>query len=130
MVALEGYIKDGKVSRTGIALAIKYGDLCRDDVDDIVKCDQVKQEFFNVGQTKKVQKTEWTKDYLDTLVFASVAEVFDSEYLYYLCDVAEYVNGKGKKQKVNFAINSHKRIYIALAVVACALVCIKIAFKN
>lgn len=86
------YMIDGKIERGKIAMDIKYGKIKRSDIDILISDHDVQNEFFGRGFSNKKPKTEWNKDYLNILSYAVVADAFNPEYLYYLSEVAEYVN--------------------------------------
>ena len=86
------YMIDGKIERGKIAMAIKRGKIQKNDIDILISDNDVQKEFFGRGFSNKKPKTEWNKKYLNILSYDVVAEAFNPEYLYYLNEVAEYVN--------------------------------------
>lgn len=99
MFDIQRYIEDGTVQRTKIAIGIKYRDIGTEELRALVNDPVVKASFFEEGYDKKIPKKQWTERYLDELPFAAVADCFNEEYLYYLNDVAEYVQGKKRRKK-------------------------------
>lgn len=140
MLDIHEYIADGAVKRVRIAMDIKFRKIGTDDLSEIVDAPEIKAAFFGQGYNKKVSKDQWTEVYLDKLSCAVAAECFNPEYLYYLNEVAEYVNREkeksrsiiGKLQKLFRKISrwyqNHKvLVWFVLAVAAIALI---IALRN
>lgn len=96
MLDIKNYIVDGKVDRGKIAMDVKYRKLKRKDLNAIVNDPKIKSAFIGDKFSGKVDKKDWTKDYLEQISYAVVGESFNADYLFYLYEVAEYV----EKRKV------------------------------
>lgn len=118
MLNIETYIQDGTVKREKIALDIKRGVITKDDIKDLVSNAKIKESFFGNSSNVKANRSEWTKDYLDKLSYASVADCFNEDYLYYLSDVADYVR-PSKQSK-----NSPKLLLIGISAAVIVVVTI------
>lgn len=96
MPDVNNYIDDGKVARERIAMDVKYRKLKGKELEKIVNDPKIQSAFIGDKFSKKVDKKDWTKDYLERISCAVVAESFNADYLFYLDEVAEYV----EKRKV------------------------------
>lgn len=102
---MDTYVKDGKVLISEIVYGIKDGVLGKAEIYDLINDERIRSEFIGKSCKHKVDdKKKWTKEYLNKLILASVAECFNEDYLFYLYDVAEYVREKTKKKKAAIAI--------------------------
>ena len=93
------YLVEGKVDRAKIAMDIKYRELKRDEIEMLLKDPRIKDSFIGTGYNDKKPQSEWSKDYLNILSYAAVAESFNRDYLLYLDSVADYVI-KIKQKKI------------------------------
>lgn len=100
MFDVHKYLSDGAVKREKIAMDIKYREIGTDELNVIVNDPDVKAAFFGHGFQNKIPMDRWTEKYLDELSCAVVAECFNTDYLYYLNEVAEYVNKKKGNSKL------------------------------
>lgn len=116
------YMIDGKIERGKIAMDIKYGKIQRNDIDILISDNDVQDEFFGRGFSDKKPQTEWNREYLNILSYAVVAEAFNPEYLYYLSDVAEYVN-KMEDDKIKRK-NRNKKLIIGTSVAIIGIIVI------
>ena len=92
------YIVNGEVARNRIALDIKYRKLNRMTIEQLISDPKIASAFIGSSFNKKRPKRDWNKTYLDELSYAAVAESFNSDYLLYLDEVANYVvNARFKK---------------------------------
>ena len=98
MLNIETYIQGGSIKREKIALDIKRGVITKDDIKLLVSNAKIKESFFGNSANVKADRSEWTKEYLDKLSYASVADCFNEDYLYYLSDVANYVRTTKKSK--------------------------------
>ena len=96
------YLVEGKVDRAKIAMDIKYQELKRDEIEMLLKDPRIKDSFIGTGYNDKKPQSEWSKDYLNILSYAAVAESFNRDYLLYLDSVADYVI-KIKQKKILIA---------------------------
>ena len=101
---------------------IKYGKIQRNDIDILISDNDVQDEFFGRGFSDKKPQTEWNREYLNILSHAVVAEAFNPEYLYYLSDVAEYVN-KMEDDKIKRK-NRNKKLIIGTSVAIIGIIVI------
>lgn len=125
MLDIQKYIEGEVVKREKIAMDIKYRRIGEEELRAIVEEPAIKSDFFGQGYNKKVPKDQWTERYLDKLSYAVAAECFNPEYLYYLNEVAEYVNSKKKGEIFKRIIRAvveyakkHKKLVLALVVIA------------
>jgi len=86
------YILNGVVSRNRIALDIKYRKLKRAEIELLVADPMISSAFIGSRFNAKKAKKYWNKSYLDELSYAAIAESFNSDYLLYLDEVAEFVS--------------------------------------
>lgn len=93
------YIVDGKVKRDRIVADIKRGRIDKNDIMELDKIPEVREEYFESEKLRKIDKSSWNNKYLDELSLVSVSESFGKEYLLYLSDVAEYVIASEKKKE-------------------------------
>ena len=92
--------EDNKISRMKIARDIKSCKLTKEDLDELVKNENVKSVFIGSKFESEVDKEKWTKEYLMNLYYMAIGESFNEEYLFHLCEVAEYVNQPKEKNKI------------------------------
>lgn len=102
MKGLESFIKDGKVERSRVAMAIASGELTKNEILELCKDSRVKSAFIGTSYSSGYSRDKWNKEYLDELVCAAVAESFNEDYLLYLNEVAESVRSK-KNNKSSFS---------------------------
>lgn len=103
MADLSRYIEDGKVNRVRIANDIAAGKFTQEFLSELLRHPAVKDAYFSHVKLERKPESEWTKEYLDLLSNAAVAENFNEEYLRYLFEVAQYVHQRGQNnpQKKN-----------------------------
>lgn len=124
MFDIQKYIENGTVQQTKIASDIKYRDINSEDLSAIVNNPIIKASFFGEGYKNKLPEEQWTKQYLDELACAAIADCFNAEYLYHLDEVAEYVNRKKEKMNHSFIIGA------AIVAAAAAVLLIIISILN
>lgn len=100
MFDVHKYLSNGAVKREKIATDIKYRIIGTEELNVIVNDADVKAAFFGHGFQDKIPMDQWTEKYLDELSCAVAAKCFNAEYLYYLNEVAEYVNKKKGNSKL------------------------------
>lgn len=100
MVNIGKYIEDDRVMREKIAMDIKYGVISYKDIEVLLNDKRLESAFFGNGFSERIDKADWDKEYLDKLSYAVVAEAFNKDYLMYLYQVANYVNGRKRKKKI------------------------------
>lgn len=100
MLDIKKYIVNGRVEREKIAMDIKYLTITKNDLDILISNKEIREAFVGNEFSDKIPKSKWDKEYLDKLSYAVVAEGFNAEYLYYLNEVAEYVNKKRGNSKL------------------------------
>lgn len=100
MLDIQRYITDGRVAREKIAMDIKYRILSRNDLENLVANPEIQRAFIGNKYSDKIPQSKWTKDYLEELSYAVVAESFNGEYLLYLDEVAEYISKKKGNEKI------------------------------
>lgn len=115
MVDKKAYIVNGRVEREKIAMDIKRLILSKSDLMEILSWKEVQDVFIGDHFSDRVPRSEWNEKYLDRLLCAVVAEAFNPEYLYYLNEVAEYVNARNKK-------DGNVKLVVGVAVIAVAVV--------
>lgn len=115
MIYEKEYIVDGVVEREKIALDIKYGKIKKSDLDVLISNNDIKEAFFGDGFHDKKPKNQWNKEYLNILSYVCIGEAFNAEYLYYLSEVAEYVNHM-ENEKIKHK-NTNKKLIIGASVV-------------
>ena len=106
MADLSRYIEDGKVNRVRIANDIAAGKFTQEFLSELLQKLQkpeLKANYFSHVKLERKPESEWTKEYLELLSNAAVAENFNEEYLRYLFEVAQYVHQRGQNnpQKKN-----------------------------
>jgi hypothetical protein len=79
---------------------IKYRKLDKKGIDELLNSPGIEKNFVGSEYKNKVSRKQWTEDYLDILSYAAETQCFNRDYLYYLNEVAEYVNKKKKKSKI------------------------------
>lgn len=117
MADLSRYIEDGKVNRVRIANDIAAGKFTREFLSELLRYLAVKNVYFSHVKLERKPESEWTKEYLNLLSNAVVAENFNEEYLRYLFEVAQYVHQRGQN-------NPQKNNLLLVAAVAALLVCL------
>ena len=118
MLNIETYIQDGSIKREKIALDIKRGVITKDDIQLLVSNAKIKESFFGNCSNVKADRSEWTKEYLDKLSYASVADCFNEDYLYYLSDVANYVRTtKKSKSSPKLLIGISAAVIVVVAII-------------
>ena len=100
MFDVHKYLLDGTVKREKIAMDIKYREIGTEELNVIVNDPDIKAAFFGHGYPNKTPMDRWTEKYLDELSCAVAAACFNTEYLYYLNEVADYVNKKKGNSKL------------------------------
>lgn len=94
------YIINGTVAREKIVFDIERQLIVRDDIKILASNDMISKSFFGKGVPFKKGQQCWDKKYLTELQCAVVAECFNEEYLYHLCDVVEHLKNSKKKKKL------------------------------
>lgn len=117
MADLSRYIEDGKGNRVRIANDIAAGKITQEFLSELLRHPAVKNVYFSHVKLERKPKPEWTKEYLELLSNAAVAENFNEEYLRYLFDVAQYVHHRGQN-------NPQKKTLLLVGAVAVLLVCL------
>ena len=120
MADLSRYIEDGKVNRVRIANDIATGKITQEDFSELLRHPAVKKVYFSHVKLERKPESEWTKEYLNLLSNAVVAENFNEEYLRYLFEVAQYVHHRGQN-------NPQKKTLLLVGAVAVLLVCLGLA---
>ena len=100
MYSLKDYFDNGHISRMKVASDIKSRKLTKEDLEKMITEPEVKSVFIGNRFNNKVKKEEWTKEYLEKLSYMAIGESFNEEYLFHLCEVAEYVNQPKEKNKI------------------------------
>lgn len=123
MADFSRYIEGEEVKRTRIADDIAAGKFTEDDFSRLLQDSAVKNAYFSHKELERKLESEWTKEYLELLSNAAVAENFNEEYLRHLFGVAQYVQRieekKNQKRKViGFAIG-------VIAVFVCLTACVR-----
>jgi len=113
-----------KSDRTVIDIAndIKYRKLQRDDIKTLVQDKRIRACFFGGEITGKKPRSEWDREYLNTVSYAPVAECFNEEFLFYLDEVADHVV-KLEQRKKRFKIGAVVAVVIAIAVTGIIVGC-------
>lgn len=120
MADLSRYIEDGKVNRVRIANDIAAGKFTQEFLSELLQKLQkpeLKANYFSHVKLERKPESEWTKEYLNLLSNAVVAENFNEEYLRYLFDVAQYVHQRGQN-------NPQKKTLSLVGAVVALLVCL------
>ncbi|MBQ7367302.1 MAG: hypothetical protein IJW57_08770 [Spirochaetaceae bacterium] len=117
MADLSRYIEDGKVNRVRIANDIAAGKFTQEFLSELLRHPAVKDAYFSHVKLERKPESEWTKEYLDLLSNAAVAENFNEEYLRYLFEVAQYVHQRGQN-------NPQKKTLLLVGAVAALLICL------
>lgn len=120
MADLSRYIEDGKVNRVRIANDIAAGKFTQEFLSELLRHPAVKDAYFSHVKLERKPESEWTKEYLELLSNAAVAENFNEEYLRYLFDVAQYVHQRGQN-------NPQKKTLLLVGAVAAILICLGLA---
>lgn len=120
MADLSRYIEDGKVNRVRIANDIAAGKFTQEFLSELLWHPAVKDAYFSHVKLERKPESEWTKEYLNLLSNAAVAENFNEEYLRYLFDVAQYVHQRGQN-------NPQKKTLLLVGAVVALLVCLGLA---
>lgn len=100
MIDINKYIDGDRVMRERIAMDIKHGVLSYKDINALLNDKRITAAFFGNGYSEKTDKASWDKVYLDKLSYAVVAEAFNKDYLSYLYQVSDYVNGRKRGKKI------------------------------
>lgn len=100
MYSLKDYFDNGHISRIKVASDIISCKLTREDLDELVKNEDVKSVFIGRNFKCESDPKKWTKEYLEKLSYMAIGESFNEEYLFHLCDVAEHVNQPKENSKL------------------------------
>ena len=84
----------------GVKIDYEKGLLGHSDADVLLNDKRITAAFFGNGYSEKTDKASWDKEYLDKLSYAVVAEAFNKDYLSYLYQVSDYVNGRKRGKKI------------------------------
>jgi hypothetical protein len=93
------YIRNGRISRTKIALDIKYRKLNRDGIEELVKDSKIQESYVNNNYDYKKPKSDWDEDYVDWLSRLAINVSFNRDYLLYLDTVSNHVYEKKRKRR-------------------------------
>lgn len=99
MLDWKRYIDEGRVKRSQISLDVRNQKISHDDLLELIADPQISQAFFGSELRGKKPESEWDKNYLNLISYASVGEVFNAEYLLYLENVANKVNAARKRKR-------------------------------
>ena len=116
---MKEYYKDGRVTREDIVADIADGTLSKNDIAKLAADERVRNSFIGKAYSAKTSKDKWNRSYLEKMQNVAVAESFNEDYLYYLADVAEYVNSEKTKQK--------NKTKVGVAIAAAVIVVVGIA---
>lgn len=100
MYNIKDYLDNGTISRSKIAIDVKYRKLTKQDLNTLINDEDVKSVFIGSKFIPEVNQKQWTKEYLDELSYMAIGESFNEEYLFHLCEVAEHVNQMKEKNKL------------------------------
>lgn len=110
MIDPQKYIKNGRVDRAKIVSDIQCRNISLKELQRLIQDPMVSSGFFGDGYQGQVPKEQWTEQYLSQLTCAAIADCFNPEYLYYLNEVAEYVNSvRGKIKSIRIKIAKRKQ---------------------
>jgi signal transduction histidine kinase len=98
------YYDGNKVSKEKVAMDIKYRELDRRGIEELLECPGIEKCFVGSEYSKKISRERWTEDYLDSLSYSAATECFNRDYLYYLNDVAAFIADKKNKKKISMRI--------------------------
>lgn len=96
---IEKYTRNGIIDRAAIAKDVKLRRLTVDEIKDLCENELVQEMFIGSVFSDKQPRQKWSKEYLDRLYYAVVAESFNLDYLLYLNEVADFV-AKAKFKKI------------------------------
>lgn len=122
---MKDYLRNGSISRSEIVNDIKDGTLNKQDIEELALQENVKKSFIGSSYPNKVEKKQWTQQYLDKLVLVSIAENFNKDYLLYLYEVSKSVRDNAQKRK-----GSLKVAIIAGGIFVVVVVLIAVAIKK
>ena len=114
-VRIDDYIIDGNVARSRIALDIKFRNIKRADIEQLISDARITSAFLGKTFDQKVSKNQWNKFYLNELSYAAVSESFNRDYLLYLDEVAEYVSEAQHKKDVIRGIG----VFLIIFMISC-----------
>lgn len=116
MTDFNKYIIDGEVKRDRIVADIKRGRITENEILELDKKQQIKEAYFGPHNFERLDSLKWDNNYLDELALAAVSEVFNKEYLVFLCEVASFVKEKQEqKSKISKGIIIAVFVFILLA---------------
>lgn len=115
MFDISKYIVNNEVKRSKIASDISYGVLTKEDIGHLIKNSTITSAYIGSSMKSRLPKEKWTKEYREKLVCMSIAECFNSEYLFHLQEVSEFLVNK-KKSKKGIIIGG------AIAIIAIAVI--------
>lgn len=98
MLNVDNYIINGAVAREKIVFDIERQLIVREDINILASNDMISESFFGKGVPFRKDEHCWGKEYLTELQCAVVADCFNEEYLYHLCDVVEHITNAKKKK--------------------------------
>lgn len=125
MADLSRYIEGGDVKRVRIANDIAAGKFTQEFLSELLRHPVVKDAYFSHVKLERKPESEWTKEYLELLSNAAVAENFNEEYLRYLFEVAQYVHHRGQNnpQKKTLLLVAALLLLVCLGLAACVRQC-------
>lgn len=126
MADLSRYIEDGDVKRVRIANDIAAGKFTQEFLSELLRHPAVKDAYFSHVKLERKPESEWTKEYLNLLSNAVVAENFNEEYLRYLFEVAQYVHQRGQnnpQKKTLLFVRAVAALFVCLGLAACVRQC-------
>lgn len=115
MLNPDEYLRDGRVMKEQIALDIRFRKLTGKRLKAVLEQEEIQDAFFGSSYYGKVEKKDWTTDYLEQLSYAAVAQSFNTDYLLYLDQVAGHVAHKRTSRKFGYAMAT------ITAIVVCAI---------
>ncbi|MDU6340443.1 MAG: hypothetical protein E6583_03845 [Clostridium sp.] len=127
MIDINQYLDNGTIEREKIVNDIKIRKLSHNDIEELVSNQKVQDAFIGDTYQDKVDKKKWTEEYLNELSCAVVGESFNSDYLFYLEEVAEHVF-----KKHNYKMRFYNIILFVLVLILLILIAIAIlsVFKD
>lgn len=91
---IENYLENERVKRGSISQHIKLKKISCSELETLINDPRIKRGFVGEKFQNKKPQADWTREYLDALVYEAVAGAFNADYLRYLFEVAQYVNSQ------------------------------------